>query len=126
MRILNSLLVASALSALVAPSAVAQQAAPPARVVAVYDLVAPLRIGMPTQVAVADSAGTLSATFTLRGTTGAQPMLVEFIGSDIVLQGETPAGTLTLVLFKHDLQPVGTVIGRWIRGDSEGKIYASR
>lgn len=126
MRNLNSLLVASALSALVAPAAVAQQAAPPPRTVAVYEIDAPRRIGMPTQIAVTDSAGTLSASFTLRGTPGTRPMLVEFIGGDIVLQGETPAGTLTFVLFQRDPTPVGAVIGRWIRGDNEGKLMASR
>ena len=125
MRILNTLFAASALTALVAPASAAQTEPSP-RVVAVYDIVAPRRVGMPTQVAVTDSAGTLSARFTLRDTPGTRPMLVDFIGGDIVLQGETLVGTLTLVLFQREPQPVGTVIGRWIRGENEGKLIASR
>jgi hypothetical protein len=53
-------------------------------------------------------------------------MMVEVLNSDLVLQGETPSGPITLVLHQKDVEPVGAVIGRWLLGDMQGKLRAAR
>jgi hypothetical protein len=74
-------------------------------------------------VTVADSAGALVANTRLRGETAVRPLTVSVIESDLVLQGETPEGVLTLVL---DRQATGTepkvTSGRWALGSAEGTL----
>ena len=76
---------------------------------------------MPTQVIVADSAGQLVATFRLAGSNSERPMQVEVLGSDLVLQGETPSGVLTLVLHdQNDSRGDDTLVGSWTLGSRQG------
>jgi len=96
------------------------------RPVAVYQFVASHDAGIPKEVTVSDSAGVLVATFRLPGAAATRPMMVEVLNNDLVLQGETPWGVLTLVLYQNDQEPVSAVVGRWILGDKEGKLRAAR
>jgi hypothetical protein len=54
-------------------------------------------------------------------------MVVGMIDSGMVLQGETPEGVLTLVLYADDAAP-GTgarrVVGQWTLGDRQGRLHA--
>ncbi|HEX4932605.1 MAG TPA: hypothetical protein VFV33_05455 [Gemmatimonadaceae bacterium] len=98
------------------------------RVVATYDFGARrLGLPLPMTVTVADSAGTLVANARLQGETGTRPLEVSVIENDLVLQGETPDGVLTLVL---DQQATGTegklTSGRWAVGSAEGKLRARK
>ncbi len=92
------------------------------RTVAVYNFGATRSAGMPTQVTVVDSAGTWFASFRLRGSSAIRPMAVDAREGDLYLQGETPSGTLTLVLYPIDSDTKGAVIGRWSVGASEGEL----
>ena len=80
--------------------------------------------GIPELVTVADSAGQLVASFRLRGDRVSYPMLVTLIGSDLVLQGATPAGVLTLRLDRQS-EPEAlsrNLSGRWYLGGDEGRL----
>lgn len=92
------------------------------RTVAVYNFGAVRSAGMPTQVTVIDSAGTWLASFRLPGSSAARPMAVDARDGDLYLQGDTPSGMLTLVLYPIDSDAKGTVIGRWSVGSSEGEL----
>jgi hypothetical protein len=127
-EIILPVLGAVAAIALTAAGALAQQhlavtnRAP--RVVATYDFGA-RRFGMalPMSVVIADSAGTLVASARLEGEPASRPLSVTVIESDLVLQGETPDGLLTLVL---EQQAAGTnpagADGRWSLGKAEGRL----
>lgn len=69
------------------------------RPVATYQLRSTHTTRLPEHITVADSAGGLVAHYRLPGDRTTYPMLVVVMGSDLVLQGETPAGILTLELF---------------------------
>jgi len=127
-RILLSTIAASAAIVLTASTAHAQQRADEAnrsqRVVATYALRASGQaIAFPTTIVVADSAGTLVASTRLKGESTARPLAVSVIESDLVLQGETPNGLLTVVL---DRQATGTeprvTTGRWALGKTGGNL----
>lgn len=127
-RILFSALAAVAAIGLSATTAAAQQSNVVSkraqRVVATYDFgVARHAIPFPMTVTVADSAGTLVASTRLQGETTTRPLTVSVIESDLVLQGETPEGVLTLVFEK---QADGTnerlATGRWTIGKTSGKL----
>ena len=94
------------------------------RPVATYRFAASRRhAGMPDQVTVADSAGVIVASLRLPGAREARPMLVDLFGSDIVLQGQTPEGVLTLRLYgQSDPSDAGSFAGRWWLGDREGTL----
>ena len=97
------------------------------RPIANYHFV-PLRgVDMPAQVTVADSAGVLVASYRLAGSRSDNPMQVDVVESDLVLQGETPSGALTLVLRQQD-DPASarTSVGRWWLGDQSGELRARR
>lgn len=80
-------------------------------------------VTMPTQVIVADSAGQLVATFRLAGSSAVRPMQVDVMDSDLVLQGETPSGVLTLVLYgQNDSNGEAALSGRWLLGSREGEL----
>src|SRR5258708_1438018 len=85
--------------------------APLLRPVGTYRFVEPRYASMPTDVTVADSSGTLVASFRLPGESAAHHMTVDVLDAGIVLQGQTPSGVLTLVINSTDLEPAGSVIG---------------
>ena len=106
-----------------APDHVRPVVAPLPRTVALYQFGASRAVGMPTQVTVADSAGKLVATFRLPRGGAARPMTVGVVDTDIMLQGETPSGVLTLVLYQqNDPDAAGAVVGRWSLGDRQGEL----
>lgn len=101
-------------------------AAPDTRVrkLATYDFDSSFE-GMPTRVTVADSAGTLVASFRARGTRFDQPMKVAVADRDILLEGQTVRGTLTIVLYdQNDSMPAGSIIGTWTLGAYQGELRA--
>lgn len=101
-------------------------ASPDARVrkLATYDFDSPLE-GMPARVTVADSAGTLVASFRARGTRFDQPMKVAVADRDILLEGQTVRGLLTIVLYdQNDAVPAGSIIGTWALGAYQGELRA--
>jgi hypothetical protein len=78
---------------------------------------------MPTQVIVADSAGQLVATFRLAGSSAERPMQVEVLGSELVLQAETPSGALTLVFYdQNDSRSDDSLAGLWTLGLRQGEL----
>lgn len=95
-----------------------------ARVVATYDFGGKHRaIAFPSIVTVSDSAGMLVASASIPGDRQEIPMVVTVLDSDLVLQGETSEGVLTMVL---DRQNEGgkahMTTGRWALGKSEGQL----
>jgi hypothetical protein len=94
----------------------------PVRTVAVYRFSASSIAGLPAQVTIADSAGTLVAS--LRRATGRViPMAVGVADTDILLQAATQDGLLTIVLYEqNDTERTGAVIGRWRLGEREGEL----
>jgi hypothetical protein len=101
--------------------------APAIRTLAVYEFNATTD-GMPTRVTIADSAGTLVAAYRLRTGGIVRPMRVNVSDSDILLQGETPRGTLTLVLYDQNDPVSRTLAGTWALGSRQGELrgYAVR
>lgn len=96
--------------------------APVVRALAVYELEA-APDGMPTRVTVSDSAGTLVASYRVRGTGAERPMRVSVADSDILLEGETPRGTLTIVLYDgNDRSGPDVLVGRWALGSRRGEL----
>lgn len=135
MRAIYSLVAAAALCAAARPAA-AQHAAVPGHVrpaahadaavrpLASYRLAAARRAALPAEVTVADSAGALVASYRLPGAAEPQPMVVTVIGTDVVLQGETPSGVLTLQLYgQNDADAAAPVEGRWSRAGQEGSLH---
>lgn len=99
---------------------------PLARVVASYDLRnGPRDLDFPRSVTVADSAGTILARVNVASSARSIPMTVTVIESDLVLQGLTSAGVLTLVL---DRQNEGgetrLATGSWTLGRTQGLLRA--
>ena len=93
------------------------------RTVAFYRFGTSRELGMPTQVTVADSAGTLVASFRLAGTRASRPMTVDVNDTDLLLQGETPSGVLTLELYQQqDSDAPGAVVGHWWLGKQQGTL----
>jgi hypothetical protein len=78
---------------------------------------------MPAEVTIADSAGVLVANFRLPGERAARPMAIDLTASDLVLQGETPAGVLTLRFYEaSEVAVTGVVAGRWWLGEQAGTL----
>jgi hypothetical protein len=133
MRTKLSLLSAIALSAVLASPADAQAVAnnyvrpvvektdaPVIRTIAIYKFTASRFLRLPTTITVADSAGQLIANFRLANAPEAGAMSVDVMGNDIILQGETPRGLLTLVLYRANAADVPTsFIGYWSLGNDE-------
>ena len=92
------------------------------RTVAIYRFNASRVAGIPSQVTVADSAGTLVASFRLPGASETRAMMVEVLGEDLVLQGNTPSGLLTLVLYGRSDGAIAPLTGRWVLGNREGEL----
>ena len=94
------------------------------RRLATYDFDSSIE-GMPTRVTVADSAGTLVASFRPRGGRADQPMKVAVADRDILLEGQTVRGTLTIVLYEqNDPMATGSIIGTWTLGAYQGELRA--
>jgi hypothetical protein len=139
-------LIAAALCSAAAQPALAQQAATgtasdtadqTTRTAAVYYIGAPRRAGLPRSVTVADSAGSLVATYQPAGNDAPQSMTVSVVDSGTVLQGETATGTLTVLIFPSEREAgaapgrhvqTGTggrrVVGRWSLGARSGRMYS--
>ena len=93
------------------------------RPVAIYLFQAPRTAGMPNQVTVADSSGQLAASFTLRGSNIAHPMFLEWRDDDLVLEGDTPSGPLTLIFpQRKDSGARAGIIGRWSLNGQQGEL----
>ena len=92
------------------------------RTVAIYTFGSSRSAGVPAQVTVQDSAGTYLASFRLPGSSAIHEMAVDAHSGDLYLQGVTPSGVLTLVLFPSDTDEAGAVIGRWQVGANEGEL----
>ena len=79
--------------------------------------------GIPSQVTVADSAGKLVASYRLRGGWAERPMTVDVADSDILLQTQTPRGTLTMVFYQqNDPDAAVPLIGLWSLGTRQGEL----
>jgi hypothetical protein len=135
MRTILPILAAAALGAVAASPVAAQQAAatnlarpivpkaPAPRLLATYRVTAERDGAMPAVVTVADSAGALVASYRLPGARDAQPMEVFVMDADLVLQGETPSGLLTLQLAGLNEAEAGRRIsGRWWLGRQSGAL----
>ena len=127
MRTTRYLVTAAVLALAAAPLAAQQSNAIPtgtARVVASYDFFnAPNSSAFPRSVTVADSAGTIVAYVDVAGEAKSIPMTVTVIERNLVLQGQTADGVLTLML---DRQNEGGVIkltsGTWTLGKAQGQL----
>jgi len=83
----------------------------------------PNSLAFPSRVTVADSAGTIVASATLNGQPSQLPMTVTIINSDLVLQGQTPEGVLTLQLSRqNEGDETIPANGRWMIGKVEGTL----
>ena len=96
-----------------------------ARVVATYTFADwPRDLALPRLVTVADSAGTIIASAELPGTKRQIPLTVTILNADLMLQGSTADGMLTLVI---DRQNEGNgkrvASGRWMLGSAEGTLH---
>ena len=114
--------IASANVRLVARSA--DIVAPPQRTIAIYQFDGSQE-GIPAQVTVADSAGKLVASYRLRSGWAERPMKVDVADSDIMLQAQTPRGTLTIVFYQqNDPDAAAPLIGLWSLGTRQGELHA--
>src|SRR6185369_16979670 len=87
---------------------------------AIYKFTASRILRLPTTITVADSAGQLIANFRLANASEVGAMSVDVMGNDIILQGETPRGLLTLVLYRANAADVpSSFIGYWSLGNDE-------
>ena len=122
-----NLATAAALALAAAPLAAQPSNAIPAgtaRIVASYDFFnAPNSAAFPRSVTVADSAGTIIAHVELAGDSKSIPMTVTVIERNLVLQGETPDGVLTLVLDRQNEGGVTKLTsGTWTLGKAQGQL----
>lgn len=118
---------AAASLTLAAPLAAQNTSAIPAggaRLVATYDFrKTPSELTFPRTVSIADSAGSIIARADYAGTVKSVPMLVTMIDNNLVLQGETPDGVLTLILDKlNEGGSTRFTSGTWTLGKAEGKL----
>ena len=119
---------AATLAVAARPLAAQQVSAQPvpsaSRIVATYDFgFARRAVAFPSSVTVADSAGTLVAQAAITGQRREVPMTVTILETDLVLQGETPDGVLTMVLDRQNEGGSTRVAsGRWMLGTAEGTL----
>lgn len=99
-------------------------AANPVRILAVYEVLGtPTNSAFPRQITVADSAGALLATVDMAGENSTVPMTVTVIDANLVLQGETSSGLLTLVLDNQNAGGTAKLAnGTWTLGRSQGTL----
>ena len=109
-----------------APSTTTQTAIarPAPRVIARYTFDSPSGTGLlPQLVTVADSAGTIVARASLRGLDREVPLTVTTLDADLMLQGMTDNGRLTLVLDRQNEGDGKRVQnGRWTLGRDGGAL----
>ena len=127
MRTTPYLAAAAVLAFAAAPLAAQQSNAIPsgtARVVASFDFWnAPRDGAFPRSVTVADSAGTIVAYVDLAGDSKSVPMTVTVIERNLVLQGQTAGGVLTLVLDRQNEGGVTKLTsGTWTLGKAQGTL----
>ena len=95
------------------------------RLVATYDFGnSPRDFAFPRRVSVVDSAGTLVAKASMLGDAREVPLTITIMESDLVLQGQTADGVLTLVLENQNEagEARGGTTGRWILGSIRGTL----
>ncbi len=117
----------AAVLTLVASPLLAQGAKTPdrlSRVLATYDFGnRPQSAALPRMVTVTDSAGTIIARADVDGERRPIPMIVYAMDTDLVLQGETSEGVLTLVLDRqNEGDNMKFTSGRWMLGRAEGQL----
>ena len=79
--------------------------------------------GFHAQVTLADSAGKIVASYRLRGGWADRPMTIDVADSDILLQAQTPRGTLTMVFYQqNDPDAAGPFVGTWSLGTRQGEL----
>ncbi len=100
----------------------ATYADPIVRTLATYRFATAHVSGMPFEVTIADSAGTLVGTYRAHGSAAPQPMIVTSTGADLVLQGTTPHGVLTLRLDNQNGGSDSAITGHWWLGNQEGDL----
>ena len=95
-----------------------------ARTIVTYRFVGWRTKGMPTEIAVVDSAGRFVASYRTPGARVASPMDVLVNGNDLVLTGETPEGLLTLELHATETEgrAESRLAGRWYVGSEGGDL----
>jgi hypothetical protein len=118
---------AAASLTLAAPLTAQRTSAMPAgatRVVATYDFrTNATNASFPRSVTITDSAGAILARVDFAGTMRSVPMLVTVIENDLVLQGDTPDGVLTLVLDKqNEGGSTRLTTGTWTLGKAAGSL----
>ncbi len=108
------------------PAAMVRTAAMTPRVVASYAFrTQAADVALPYLVTVADSAGTLVAQASIRGQTRDIPMEITVLGPDLVLQGMTDHGVLTVVLDgQHEGSGTHVARGRWTLGKDGGALFS--
>lgn len=95
-----------------------------ARIVATYDFRnSANNVAFPRSVTVADSAGAILARVEMGAEQRSIPMTVTVIESNLVLQGQTPEGLLTLVLDRQN-EGGDTKLssGTWTLGRNSGQL----
>jgi hypothetical protein len=120
-----ALLSTVALSLAAAPLA-AQSAAQPQRVVASYALRSTGDLLFPRQITVADSAGALVAQAVDATGLRRLPLTVTVLSGDLVLQGTTNEGMLTLILNRGNDGSAARARGIWTLGDKQGTLIAAK
>jgi hypothetical protein len=97
---------------------------PQPRILAAYGFQnAPRTVAFPRLVTVADSAGTLLASVELTKDNRTVPMTVNVIENNLVLQGATPEGVLTLVLDRiNEGGNTALTSGTWTLGRNSGTL----
>lgn len=117
--------VAAAAAPAAAQSAVRETIRPEvaaAREVAKYAFTVSRDAGLPAEVTVSDVGGSLAASYRLPGQRAGEPMLVQVLDTDIILQAETEQGVLTLQLFKQNDSEAKDVYGKWTLGSRSGEL----
>jgi hypothetical protein len=122
----TALLSTVALAFAAAPLA-AQSAVPSQRVVASYALQSSGDLPFPRQVTVADSAGSLVAQALDASGLRRLPLTVTVLSGDLILQGTTSEGVLTLVLNRgNDGSAALSPRGIWTLGEKQGTLIAAK
>lgn len=119
---------AATLALAAAPAAAQRSTAMPiagSRLVASYDFRnSPTDVGFPRSVTVTDSAGTILARVEMGAAATSIPMTVTVIESNLVLQGQTTDGVLTLVLDRqNEGGEIKLTTGTWTLGRNSGQLH---
>lgn len=128
MRTTSLFTAAAALALIAAPARAQQVSAIPtssnSRIIATYSFRnAPQSAAFPRNVTVADSAGTIIARVEIGTEQASIPMTVTVIERNLVLQGETSEGLLTLVLDRQNEGGVTKLTsGSWTLGKAQGEL----